>query len=269
MKGTSNYFELVSGQRYYHVVAFEVNSNLYSLQAFWRDCGVLKRNNIISNDMFNAVIEQGKLITEIRYHFGDEDFSIDGNDKAPFQYDIFAINIKRFNILIFGFPFKAMARVFLEKMIDQKKILSKGNFVKPDLDKLIKQSNKGLHFSNDFFTTHFSGVELILTGETNISSVNLDGDRPLESNLYRNVFLQKVEDNECKLEKCSLKCETFDNESKNIPKSKSNIHLDLFGNYKLYVHGSGKNLFTIPFLFELLAKSKCLKPSLINPIEKA
>lgn len=266
MKDTISYFDSYSGQRYYHVVAYESNNNLYTLQSFWKDCGILKKENIISHDLENFVIEQGKLVTDIKYHFGEEGFSLNDDDKAPYKYDLFAVRLKKQNLLIFGFPFKNIAREKLQKIIGQKKILEKGNFIKTDLNKLIKHSNKQTQFSNDSFITHFSGVELVLTAETNISSVNLDGDMPLESNLYRNVFLDKVENNECKLEKCSLKCETIEHKSNSIPKTKSNIHLDLFGNYKFYVHQSGKNIFTIPFLFEMLSKLKCLKTTLINPI---
>lgn len=268
MKQSIGYFDSLLGQRYFHVVAY--SNKQYSIQAYWKDCKVLNKNIEVSHQMQDFLIEHGKLVTKTRYHNenGNEDFSVNGDRQPPYQYDLFAIELKKENLLVFGFPFKSIAKLLLEKIFEDNIILKRGHFLKPDLNRLIKQGNKKSEFTSSNFTTHFSGVELILTGETNISSVNLDGDKPLDSNLYRSVFLEKVEKDECLLDKCSLKCETLQDENGEVPKTKSIIHLDLFGNYKLYIHGSGKNIFTIPFLFNFLSKLKCLKETSINPIQR-
>jgi len=259
------YFDLISSQRYYHLIAFKFETK-YSTQNYWKDCGISsKKNNFPLHDNSEFRIEQERIVTNIPYYNGERDYSVNGDGKEPYHYDLFVIELKKLNIFVFGFPFKFLAKTILKNLIDNKKLITKGSFVKPLLDKLIKL-NSNTDFVDTSFAYHFSGLELMLTGDTNITSVNLDGDRPLDSPLYKNVFKKLIEGDECKLEKCSLKCETLKDDSRSIPKTRGNIHLDLAGNYKLYIHGSGNNIFTIPFIFSVLKKTKCLDNTLINPI---
>lgn len=259
-------FNLVSAQRYYHLVAFKPDSS-YSIQSFWNECGIQRsQEGHINYDLPNFKIEYRKVISNIPFFNGDKDYSVNKDGLPPFNYDMFGLEIKKSNVFIFGFPFKLLAKTVLRNLIENKRLISKGSFVKADLNKLIK-INSDRTLTEGAFTSRFIGIELTITGDTKITSVYLDGDEPLKSTLYNNVFSKLINEDKCKVEKCSMKCETSMDESLNIPKTKSIIHIDLFGNYKLYIHGTGNNIFTIPLIFNLLGNLDCLDYTLINPIK--
>jgi hypothetical protein len=88
----------------------------------------------------------------------------------------------------------------------------------------------------------------------------------MESPLYKTVFKNVVQENKSHLESCGLKCEVSADEELSIPKTRGNVHLDHFGNMKVYVHGGGKNVFVIPYILELLRKQKCSEKTLNNPL---
>jgi len=268
MKQNNQYFDSLTGKRYFHVVGYQ--NSKYSMQTYWKDCKVLRKNVEVSYESSDFLIEHGNFITKYSYHNenGKEDFSINKDKTSPFKYDLFAIELKKEKLLIFVYPFKSIASLMLERASENNLLFNRGKFMKPNLNRLIKLANKEPEFSTANFMTHFAGVELVLTTETNISSVNLEGDKPLDSNLYKSVFLEKVENDLCLLDRCTLKCETQPDENSDVPKTKSIIHLDLFGNYKLYIHASGRNIFTIPFLFRTLSKNKSLIETSLNPIQK-
>lgn len=259
-------FNLVSAQRYYHLVAFKADSS-YSIQSFWNECGIEKsKEGQITYDLPSFKIEYRKILSNIPYYNGEKDYSVNSDGLPPFNYDMFALEIKDSQIFIFGFPFKLLAKAVLRNLIENNRLVSKGSFIKVDLNKLIKiNSDKTL--TEGLFSTRFIGIELTITGDTKITSVVLDGDEPLKSTLYKETFSKLIIEDKCKVEKCSLKCETIKNDLVDIPKTKSNIHIDLFGNYKLYIHGTGNNIFTIPLIFNLLGNLDCLTSTLINPIK--
>ncbi|MET3980679.1 hypothetical protein ABIB62_003283 [Mucilaginibacter sp. UYP25] len=258
-----NYFNLISAQRYFHLVALNITEQ-YSTVDYYKNFGNYQRSkNHTIHQTKDFVIEHVRIITDTPYYGGTKDYSVKNDGLAPFNYDLFTIELKPLNILILGFPFKFLAKDILENLI-RNKLLQHANFIKPDLTKLIKENNDSALMLNNF-SSHFSGVELSLNGDTNISSVNLDGDRPLDSTVYKTFFYNLIQRDECSLEKCSLKNEILE-ETTDIPKTKSNIHLDLFGNYKLYIHGSGNNIFTIPSFFKALTEYQCIKTTLTNPI---
>lgn len=267
MVKSKSFFSLLSAKRYYHLIAFKAEKD-YSIKKFWDDCDVSNKSSVDSSYKIDEFeIELGKILSNLQFYNGGEDYSVNSDGNPPFQYELFAIEIKQLRLFIFGFPFKSLAKTVIESLIVEKKLLNKGSFLRTNLNKLIKINHK-TDFVNEMFSSYFSGVELTLTGDTNITSVNLDGDKPLESVLYKTVFLNKIIEDECKLEKCSLKFETTSNNNNDIPKTRSNVHIDLFGNYKLYVHGSGNNIFTIPYMFNLFNSYDCLEQTLINPINR-
>ena len=263
----TNIVSLLFPRRYFHLVALRIDSQ-YSIREFWNDCEIsVKRKEACALENSEFIVSQNTITSDIRFYNTEDDFSINQNGEPPFHYDIFAILLKQSNLLIVGFPFRLLAKSTIANLISHKSLLKKGNFVKANLNNLIKV-NPFTDFFEENFTSYFSSLDLTLTGDTNITSVNLDGDKPLESTLYKSVFLKLINEDECKLERCTLKCETTPNNSNNIIKSKANIHVDQFGNYKFYIHGSGKNIITIPYIFTMLNKYECLESTLINPINR-
>jgi hypothetical protein len=265
MKNKQDFFDLISPQRYFHLVAFKFEAG-YSTQAYWKD----SQQTIVSVTSYDTPdfkIEYAKIKSTETYFTGIKDYSVNKDGKSPFNYDLFVIELKSENLFVFGFPFKGLAKTIVEHLLS-KQFLERGKFIKTDLNKLIRINHEA-SLSDEYFSAHFSGVQLKLTGDLNITSVNLDGDMPLDSMIYKTFFKEKIQEGnpECKLEKCSHKCGTI-LDSDTIPKAKSNIHSDTFGNYRMYVHSGGNNIFTIPFFFNLLENVHCTVLTSSNPIER-
>jgi len=262
---TQKYFDLDTFKRYFHLITFKSDKK-YSAINFLQDIGAtIKETSQFSID-FSFTIYQSEIISNVPYYNGDKDYSLNKDGQPPYKYDLFAVHMFSMNMFVIAFPFKHLAKTSLNNLIETKKIMSKGSFVKCDINKLLIENSEN-DLSDENFTSYFSGLDLTLTGDEKLSSVNLDGDKPLQSNLYKQVFSKIVDSRKCHLERCSLQCRLI-NQVENIPKAKANIHVDLFGNYKMYVHGSGKNIFTIPYLFTLLSFKECLKLTLSNPIDR-
>jgi hypothetical protein len=261
----ATYFDFKTAGRYYHVIVFKFDIK-YSLKSFWKDCRIESKSfpsSIYEDD--NIIVEKQSFISAIQYYFGESDYSVSQNGKAPYRYDLFAIQIKAQDIIIIGFPFKSLARNIVQTLIADKKYRTKGNFLKPNLGKVLKETNSE-SFGKDFVSCSFSGLSMVITGDTNITSINLGGDHPLESTLYKKNFKKMIDENISMPENGIIRCELSGLKDDELPNTRANIHLDNFGNFKLYLHASGKNIFTLPFLMLTLKSLKCLIPTITNPL---
>ena len=264
MDNKISFFPSLCNQRYYHFISLKTNGN-YSLNEYWRQIGFNFSDNLnksISRD--NFLIEQKRIISKKRYHFSELDLSIRIGDNDNFFYDLFAINLKNENIILLGFPFKNLAEAILNKLIEQKNLLKECSFIKPNITSILLDDNKKDLLEDDF-TSKFIGVEFKYA--TEISYLVLNGDNPLESSIYTDLINRHLKTNTCQASGCIIKFETLVKDSDLIPKTRSNIHVDVFGNYKLYIHGSGNNIFTLPFLFKVFSSNESLSLTSINPIK--
>lgn len=258
-------FDFKTAGRYYHVIVFKFDTK-YSLRSFWKDCKIEAKafsSSVYEDD--DIIVEKQSYISPIQYYFGESDYSATRNSKPPYSYDLFAIQIKEQDIFIVGFPFKSLARDLVKTLIEEKRYKTKGSFLKPNIGKVLKDTNSET-FGKDFVSCSFCGLSLVLTGDKNITSINLGGDNPLESALYKKNFKKMIEDNISTPEYGIIKCELSGLENGELPNTRANIHLDNFGNFKLYLHSSGKNIFTLPFLMLTLKRLKCLIPTITNPL---
>ncbi|RNC86261.1 MAG: hypothetical protein ED556_08160 [Winogradskyella sp.] len=257
-------FNLINPQRYFHVVVFNNENDFFNKR-------LLKILNFevefSYNDIDNVEINQLSIVSNLPFYRGEKDFSVNSDGKAPFKYDSILINQKSLGISMLCLPFKLLAKVIVEKLINDHNVLAKNNFVKVDLNKLIKSNHNHTDYYTEDLTYFFSSINLTLKEESTLSSVKLDGDKPIDSSLYKEVFKNKINDGKCSLEKCVLKLNTSISENSNVPKTKAAVHIDTFGNYKLYVHTSGNNTVTLPLLFENLEQMGCLNYTPINPIK--
>lgn len=261
----SQHFDIKTSKRYFHMVAFKFSSK-FSLKSYWKDCNSgISTNSFLNFDNQDVRIEHSRITSNVQYYFGENDYSESGTNTAPFNYDLIAIELKKHNIFIFGFPFKLLAKDIIRKLVEDKKYKTKGAFLKPSLDKLVKDTNSQ-DFGDDWANFYFSSLSMIITGDTNITSIDFEGDKPLESLLYKKHFRKMIEEDLSKIERGVIKCETETALPDNIPKTRANIHLDHYGNFRMYVHGTAKNLFTVPFLFKILNEYKCLQTTLTNPL---
>lgn len=253
----------LNGSRYYYMIAFQMQD--YNINNYWKNLKINK-SEIKEAFLLNFQIQFANYFSDIRFHNGEDNLYVENSENSPpYKYELFAINLIDYKTLIVGFPFKSLARRLIE-ILTNKSDFKFNIFIKPNLNQLIKIQNNNIEFEDidKGFRANFSSLSLILTEETNISSVNLDGDRPTDSKLYKDVFLNKIENNQCMLEKCTLKCESFQ-DSKS---TKANIHLDTHGNIKTYLHGAGRNIISIPQLLDMFFNEDCITKTSLNPLNK-
>lgn len=258
-------FNLTSAQRAYYIVALQFkNSSDYSMEKYWKDCKDEKISTVKYIRNFDDYdISHCKYETNFKYPNG-----VDGDalSKPPYFFDLFAIHMKHSNIMIFAYPFKSIAYDIINKLIS-KKILLNSNFVKPILTNLLRFNHEREKYVGKGFSSHFSAVDLTLTGIINLSSVSLTGDKPLQSLIYKKVFKILIETEKGKLDKCAIKF-ISDGISAGFPKSTANIHIDHFGNYKLYLYKNGNNLLALPALFNMLENYDCIDLTSSNPLNR-
>jgi len=236
-------------QRYFHFVALSgapterIRSRFYSDQSVER----LRPTNLSAT----CTLQHLKVTAKYQYYRGVPD-----NSDNPLIFDGVLFSHKGLNISLLGFPFKKMIADMIDRLINKFDLESTGNFVNVDMAKLIKAHEKEPDQSyrdNEFF---LAGVDLTVSGNRYLSTVKLQGDRPLESDLYVDYFKPKVETEKSRLEKCTMKCKI--SRESNLPRVVSSIHIDKFGNFKLYVHSNARNLETLPDIFEFLNSIHCL-----------
>jgi len=176
------------------------------------------------------------------------------------------IEFPKIDIFILCLPFKRLTKDIIIDLESKYNILSNSNFLKVDMGKLIHadENHTDYYFNQNHF--FFGGVYLTIAGDLFLSTVKLEGDKPLDSDIYKDYFKERIKNNECRLEKCILKCKTEVKEDDKTTKATASIHIDKFGNYKIYVHTKGKNLITIPAIFEFLASLDCLIETPNNPV---
>jgi hypothetical protein len=254
---------IIQAQRYYHLVALKGSRSLLKKQ-FFIDWRINEVENFKVEKDFNLV--QLSILTDTRYHAGEFDYSLNKDNKPPYKYDFILIENSKNDILILCLPFKNLMKNICFELELNYEILSQSNFLKVDMNKLIK-SNTGhtdYIFKNNHF--YFGGIFLSMAGDSYLSTVKLEGDKPLDSEIYKDYFINKINKLECKLEKCILKCSVELVQDSQISNARSSIHFDKYGNYKLYIHANGANLITIPALFDFLHDINCIIETPNNPV---
>lgn len=255
--------DLLQSQRYYHLISYTGQKNLLK-KSFLKDWKISARSKVEINE--DCILNLMSITTDYRYYRGEDDLSINKNDKPPFMYDIFALEHKKLNMTILGFPFKSLTRNITKALVNDYGFIKTTDFLKTDLNKLIHVDEKHTdyyHNKNHFF---FKGVYLTLSGNSYVSTVKLEGKKPLDSDIYKEYFKERLAENKSHLEKCVLRSNTEIDYIDETIKSSSSFHIDKFGNYKLYVHSHSKNITTIISLFEFLHDNACLVETSKNPV---
>ena len=263
MQSSEDYLNINNSRRYFHLVAFTANPD-FPGESILKDFGLSDKGKD-----FESIKEEGfsiyknTITSEERYYFGFQDENNE-NQFPPYKYDIVGLYIKKINSIIIGYPFKKLATSYTIKAHNSGKLLKKGSYAIPNLEKFVKLNEKKV-YSNDLFSTQFSGLDLSLFSDKNIGSINLGGAKPMDSDLYRDVFSTLIGTEGCTMKKCTLKCSIAINEI-GLPTVRAHVHLDKYGNIKMYLNDSLRGLFTLPLLFQLLKIEKCLGSTLVNPI---
>lgn len=254
--------ELKQTQRYYHFVVLKGSGKRIGAGFFNR--ARIKKRKAIALDS-GSTMQPLYVTSDYQYYRGSEDYSESGNGLAPFVFEAILFDCPNLDITILGFPFKKLTVDMVRLLVSDFGILAGGNFVKADMASLIRANDEytDLYFHEDHY--FLAGVYLSISGDSFLSTVKMEGDKPLDSDIYKNYFKPKIESNECHLEKCILKGRIDLKPKGESIKVLSTIHMDKFGNYKLYVHSQGKNLASVPSIFEFLDNFGCLVETPNNP----
>lgn len=258
-------FTINYAKRYYYFVAFSINNDISSEEVL-KGFGIKRSGKSyeqFSNKSFT--IHKNTITSDIRYYYGVGD---EEREVAPFEYDVFGIVVNSLNAVIVGYPFKILASITIDKAIKTNKILQKGKFYKPILERYVKLSENTV-FRDEVFSSVISGIDLGFTDNgRKIGSMSLGGTDPMSTDIYTQTFSPLIATDNHPLRKCKFTCSLHINQV-GLPTSKAQIQADRFGNLRLYIHDTGRGLFTLPFLLQLLKREKCLLTTTINPISRS
>lgn len=250
--------EITQTQRYYHFVALRGAAKRIR-NKFFVD------RNIQRGDLVRlpntCTVRHLRVTSDYQYYRGNDNIFLNGR----LVFDGVLFDHHGLNLTLLGFPFKRLTNDLVDYLVTRYDIVSGGKFVSADMGKLIKANENETDFSvgsNHFF---LAGVNLTLKGDTFLSTVKLEGDKPLDSDLYKDYFQERVLKNESRLEKCTMKCAVATPPNLEAGRTVSSIHIDKFGNYKLYVNSQGRNLITLPAVFEFLDSIDCLSETPYTP----
>ncbi|MGZ5483668.1 MAG: hypothetical protein ACXWID_17000 [Pyrinomonadaceae bacterium] len=244
--------ELRHTQRYFHFVALTGSARDRIRSRFYTDQRIDREKPIkISAD---ASVQKLRVESQYQYYRG----FLDNNDPDQLIFDGVLFNHTRLGISLLGFPFKKMIADMVSRLVHKFNLPSTGNFVNVDMRKFIEAHENDSDQSYAHSQFFLAGVDLMLYGDRYLSTVKLQGDKPLESDLYIEYFKDKIHENESRLEKCTMKCKISEDSQPDSPRIISSFHIDKFGNFKIYVHSDGRNLMTLPRIFDFLDSIGCL-----------
>jgi hypothetical protein len=252
-------FDLKQTQRYYHFVAFKGDSSVIKSRFFsdWK----AKAIDEYDTDE-NCIVRQFTVTSDFQYNQSELARTVE-RDKGPFVFDLVIIECRFNNTLVMCFPFKQLAVDIVTALVSTYKILSQSCFLRIDLHKLIHANDDSTdlyHDQNHFF---MGGIAFSLQNSS-LSTVKLAGDKPLDSDIYKDYFKERL--NNFGLEKTIMKCEVGATTDNRAVKLTSAIHIDKFGNFKFYLQNKGRNLLTVPAMFDLLSRLECTVETTVNPI---
>ena len=269
-------FELLVDQRHFYFIALRSTDN-YKLTDYWAQVGNIatvkpKKDMVYPNFEIqhrqyrsNFAYPRGKLLKVV---------SSSKDGAPPYLYDLFAArtNFNNKTYLVLAFPFAALARDIVDKLIGEYNIRNRCDIIKVDLPVLIQHSD--IPSDTGQIRTTVVGLQVVISDDPALSSLSLGGDNPMKSSIYKHFLHEPIRQGTTILEQCILACElqqSADNTGEPIispRKRRARVHIDAFGNFKFYVHIKGENVITIPYLMQYLDSSNCLGSVSINPLHR-
>lgn len=261
-------------QHYFHFVVLS-NTGRFTLSDYWRHLGKTQTTKNPMKLYPGYEIEHRKLKREYPYAGGKLLKKISTSGHAPYFYDAFALRVKtnKDDYAILAFPFAALARHSVDHLIADMRIKKGIDYKRADIASLIQRGLTGI--GGEHFRAGFVGLQVISRGDPNLSSVTLGGDSPLKSELYQDFLKKPIEQGKKFFpEYCVLACELqymHSTDKQSIVSNhnlRSRVRMDIFGNFKFYVHKGGENIVLIPYLLRELDAMKCLTEVSINPLSR-
>ena len=260
-------------QHYFHFIILH-NKRRLKLEDYWNHIGWIIKTKNPEKSYRNFEIQHRKLKSKIPYAGGQVLKRISKDGKPPYEYDVFAIRVKTKNdtYIVLAFPFIDLARDSLDKLMSELSVRKGITFRKADIISLILSSDNGI--GEELFRAGVVELQVINKKDPNLSSVTLGGDNPLKSSLYEDYLKNPINEERKKIypERCVLACELQRTTETSVqtmlskPNIRSRVRMDIVGNFKLYVHKNGENIFIIPHLLRELDAMKYLNRVSINPL---
>ena len=142
-------FDLLLDQRYYYFVVLAITSG-FPLASYWTQVG---NTSVPSEEppgwrFGDSEIQHRWLTSNDPYSRGQllETVSGSGDGEAPYVYDLFALTtvIGGASYAVFAFPFAALARDLINKVISSRDLRRRGDLLKTDVSRLIEQAGAQL-----------------------------------------------------------------------------------------------------------------------------
>ena len=266
-------FNLKCSQRYFHFVPI-ISSGIgqFSKQDIWEVLGSIGKS--VKNEIRNAneiEVEHRFLKSNVKFHTGvgnDKLFSVNKKGTEPYKYDCVVIEIPDLSIHLVGFPFLGLAKKFTEKLMNEKSIFKKIDFVSVDLKQFISDCKETDIFM-DKFRCVVSAMHLNVHEKTNaLTKLIAEGNRPLDSPMYDDWILPRLNDSSYMIGQISFATGTDIFSDSSIPKIDLTVHIDVFGNCRSYVRAGANVFFNIPLLYRVFNKQGCLHSQPSNPLSK-
>ena len=269
--------DILVDQRYFHLVLLR-ETRMYPLPDYWAHVGNTSRVLEESHAKQTSVIlEHRRLESSVLYSRGSlvSSLSASNDGRPPYHYDLFAMkySVQTTTYLAFLYPFAALGRDLLNRLAAQHGLRDRCDFQKANLRSIV-EAGEYVEQRGEWSAT-IVGLEVMDWGDTSLKSLRIEGEKPLESALYKHYLSGPIHDNKSILQHCSLRFEVFqptDLLTAAFAKQRAAravIHINKFGALKFYLHLNGQNLITIPYLVQRLHELDCLLRAPENPLNRA
>ena len=286
-------FPVRAHRRHFHGVTLIEENNELKLKELFENLIGLELISIKQLDYHKIDIYQFGYITDSPLSsIGHEVFSKDNNGKKPYQYDIFLITRFVSGSLYHSifFPFNRLGRDIMTLLQNQAGILENSSYLGVNINSLVRAYERKLHYlkkesyksgSNakkkksrvqfkeeaNCIYTKINAVDIRLKGDSSVSSVNLSGDEPLTSPIYKKYLRSKLRRNVYTASSCVVSCKT-DRKNAEIEPMHGRIYFDLNGNYRLYMHHNASNVQILTHLIPIIVGTKSYCPIVKNPFNQ-
>ncbi|AEV34208.1 hypothetical protein Oweho_3257 [Owenweeksia hongkongensis DSM 17368] len=238
----------------------------------------------VIQDQDTSVVH-GLLKTNVRYSNSLKlDFSANGDDKPPYNYDVFLCERKMRSgvYVVVSFPFHKLAIVKMGAVIEAMNISGGLRFVKVDTNKIVaayQHRNDSLGMLGEVdvlsqaeescsMTTDIRAVHIRSSVPGALSSIGFAGDDPLSSEIYQDYIKKKLLKNEFKANMVSVYAKVNRSTEPFVPYFRSSISIDKHGNFQFYLGKNGANAHCVSSLLPLLEEIDCLSANFSNPLSK-
>ncbi len=263
-----NFFDLLIKKRYYHFIVLR-KIEKYSFSEFWNNIGSIFTGVHYSKNISfkNFEIQHKRLKSNTLFARGAlfKEISLNKDGNPPYLYDLFAIKTSilsdEFYLLIF--PFSAMARIVIDNLITKHLLRKMCDIITARVPSIILTEDLNIDEEID---TSVVSLDIVIKDDNNLSLLKIGGDSPLNSDLFKNHVLNNINEKYFNPYKCGLSCGLSYSDDSLSHSIRSRVHMDIFGNFKFYIHIDGKNLIVLPFFIKRLISIDCLNTVSLNPL---